>query len=321
MTFDTCQGEERDVIIYSMVATPTQDLLNYVFPVSLENTEERVEEALKVQRLNVGFSRAKEKIHFVLSKPVEQYRGSIGRVLIHYKTLLEDRTVPEDEETDPNSPMERRVLDWITKTPFYQRNEDRLELFAQFPIGDYLRQLDPTYQHPAYRCDFLLQYRGDEKTINVILEYDGFQEHFTNHKKIHVGNYDACYRPEDIERQMVLESYGYKFLRINRFNLGRDPVATLSERFYALIDAATKEEDAAVVTKIRAGANGLSEGTAKHCRKCEQVKPKESFFDPRLRGGQGAYGQICMDCKTKGTSADPAPRKKRIRRYWRKWYR
>ena len=35
MTFDTCQGEERDLIIYSMVATPENDVLNYVFPVSL----------------------------------------------------------------------------------------------------------------------------------------------------------------------------------------------------------------------------------------------------------------------------------------------
>jgi hypothetical protein len=118
-----------------------------------------------------------------------------------------------------------------------------------------------------------------------------------------------------------LESYGYKFLRINRFNLGPDPVTTLSERLYALIDAATKEEDAAVVTKIRDGADGLSKGTAKHCRKCEQVKPMESFFDQKLRGGQGGYGQICMDCKIKGAaSAESAPRKKRIRRYWRRWY-
>ena len=319
MTFDTCQGEERDVIFYSMVATATNDVLNYIFPVSLENTEERVEEALKVQRLNVGFSRAREKIHFILSMPVEQYRGSIGRVLMHYKTLLEDRRVPEGEETDPNSPMERKVLDWTTKTPFYQRNEERLELFAQFPIGDYLRQLDPTYQYPAYRCDFLLCYRGNNQPINVILEYDGFQEHFTDHKKIHLGNYDAYYRPEDIERQMVLESYGYKFLRINRFNLGNDPVATLSDRLYALIDAATKERDAQVVTKIRNDASGLKEGTTKHCRKCDQVKPKESFFDPKLRGGQGNYGQICMECKTKGSrSAETAPPKKRIRRYWKR---
>jgi hypothetical protein len=320
MTFDTCQGEERDVIFYSMVATATHDVLNYVFPVTLENTEERVEEALKVQRLNVGFSRAKEKIHFVLSKPVEQYRGSVGRVLTHYKALLEGRSVPEAEDTDPSSPMERKVLDWVTKTAFYQRNEDQLELFAQFPIGDYLRQLDPTYQHPAYRCDFLLRYRRDDCTINVILEYDGFQEHFTEHKKIHVGNYAAYYRPEDIERQMVLESYGYKFLRINRFNLANDPVATLSERLYALVDAATKEGDAQVVIKIRDGANGLSDGTAKHCRKCEQVKPKEAFFDPKLRAGQGGYGQICVECKSKGTAAaEPVRRHKRIRGYWTRW--
>lgn len=55
MTFDSCQGEERDVIIYSMVATPSHDVLNYVFPVSLDNVGERAEEALKIQRLNVGF--------------------------------------------------------------------------------------------------------------------------------------------------------------------------------------------------------------------------------------------------------------------------
>src|SRR5207245_2834137 len=48
MTFDTCQGEEREIIFYSMVATPTQDLLNYIFPVTLSNTEERVEEMLKM---------------------------------------------------------------------------------------------------------------------------------------------------------------------------------------------------------------------------------------------------------------------------------
>jgi superfamily I DNA and/or RNA helicase len=32
MTFDTCQGEERDVILYSMVATQVSDKLAYVFP-------------------------------------------------------------------------------------------------------------------------------------------------------------------------------------------------------------------------------------------------------------------------------------------------
>jgi hypothetical protein len=64
MTFDTCQGEERDLIVYSMVATNGHDALNYVFPVTMEGAAERIEDALKVQRLNVGFSRAKEGILF-----------------------------------------------------------------------------------------------------------------------------------------------------------------------------------------------------------------------------------------------------------------
>ena len=33
MTFDSCQGEQRKIIFYSMVATAKEDVLNYVFPV------------------------------------------------------------------------------------------------------------------------------------------------------------------------------------------------------------------------------------------------------------------------------------------------
>jgi hypothetical protein len=53
LTFDTCQGEEREVILYRMVATDAHDALNYVFPVVLTDADEKVEDALKFQRLNV----------------------------------------------------------------------------------------------------------------------------------------------------------------------------------------------------------------------------------------------------------------------------
>ena len=43
MTFDTCQGEEREVILYSMVATDAHDALNYVFPVVRKDADEKVE--------------------------------------------------------------------------------------------------------------------------------------------------------------------------------------------------------------------------------------------------------------------------------------
>ncbi len=316
MTFDTCQGEERDVIFYSMVATSAHDVLNYVFPVDIEAAAERVEEALKAQRLNVGFSRAKECIHFVLSKPVEQFRGSVARAIMHYRNVLEEKSLPEAEDTDQASPMERKVLDWIQKTQFFQKHEDRLELIAQFPIGDYLRQLDPYYQHPAYRCDFLLRHYGEERTTNIIIEYDGFAEHFVEHGQIHEGNYDQYYRPEDIERQMVIESYGYKFLRLNRFNLGRDPITTLSKRLFDLINSTSTGQEPEAVVRIRQTAENLAHGDAKHCRKCGKVKPVKAFFDPRLQGGKGGQGQICMDCKRGKVAGLSGKRQKR----WRKRY-
>ena len=135
MTFDTCQGEERDLIIFSMVAIPTRDVLNYIFPPKLDGVADQAEEKLKVQRLNVGFSRAKEGFLFVLSKPVEDFRGAIGRVLLHYKSVLEDRSKPDVSQVDPSSPMEAKVLDWIKKTSFYQANDQAIELIPQFPIG------------------------------------------------------------------------------------------------------------------------------------------------------------------------------------------
>jgi very-short-patch-repair endonuclease len=293
----THQGEEP--IFYSMVATPAQDLLNYVFPVSLENTQDRVEEMLKMQRLNVGFSRAKECIHFVLSKPIGQFSGSIGRVLSHYHQLLADLSLPESEDTDQASPMERKVLDWIKKTAFFQRDRERIELQAQFRLGDYLRQLDPTYHHPSYRVDFLLHYRAPEKTVNVIIEYDGFVEHFTDHHRVHEGNYDSFYRPQDIERQMVLESYGYKFLRINRFNMGQDPVTMLSDRLTQLVGTAVQNHEPQGVGEIRRNIDGVESGESKICPTCQRALPIKNFYDGSLKKGSGGYGRLCQSCKRK----------------------
>lgn len=306
MTFDTCQGEERDLIIFSMVATAERDALNYVFPVTLEGVADKAEDTLKVQRLNVGFSRGKEAFLFVLSKPVDQYKGAIGRVLMHYKSLLEDRTKPDESDVDPSSPMEKKVLDWIYKTTFHQQNEEHVEVVPQFPIGKYLKQLDPFYSHPAYRCDFLVRYYNGNGVVNVIIEYDGFAEHFIERQKIHNGNWDHYYRPEDIERQMVIESYGYKFLRLNRFNLGDDPIESLSKRLYDLIDVASKaDDDNDLISQIKDDVESMEDGSKKRCPKCEQIRESKEFWDPKLKEGKGGHGRICMVCK-----ATPAPRVK-----------
>ena len=110
LTFDTCQGLEREIVIYSMVETVERRILNYIFPITIEGIEDTVEEKLKAQRLNVGLSRAQEMMWFVLSKPVADFNGSIGTALRHYEGRLKEGDTAVAAQTDPKSKMESKVL-------------------------------------------------------------------------------------------------------------------------------------------------------------------------------------------------------------------
>jgi hypothetical protein len=298
MTFDSCQGEERGIIFYSLVASKHSDRLSWIFPASLDQSDAYVEDKLRMQRLNVGFSRAQEKMWFVLSKPIEEYRGSIGRVLHHYNSILKTKSIAQADETDASSPMERQLLEWLKATRLFQLHGDSIELVAQFPVGEYLRQLDPTYEHPFWKADFLLSIptKGG-KSVQVIIEYDGFEYHFTDREKVHAGNFTQYMTPADVERQKVLESYGYKFLRLNRFNIGDNPVATLSQRLEKLVNAADIRVRAVALDAISSTVEALQNKTAKECSKCRNVKDLQTFFDRSLARGKGGYGRICLECK------------------------
>jgi hypothetical protein len=139
------------------------------------------------------------------------------------------------------APVESKVLGWLRQTDFFQQYLKRIRLIPQFPIDDYLRQLDPAYEHPAYRANFLLIFRGDTQVVNIVLEYDGFSEHFRGQEHVNAASYRKYYKVDDIERERVIESYGYHIIRFNRFNIGRDPVATLSSRLENLIEQVTRQ--------------------------------------------------------------------------------
>ena len=320
MTFDTCQGEERNIIFYSMVATPGQDALNYIFPLSLENAQESVEEKLRVQRLNVGFSRAQEMIWIVHSMPLDGFRGAIGQALNYYASVLAKNDVHADQ-TDASSPMEAKVLDWLQKTAFIQKNLDRIEILPQFPIGDYLRQLDPTYRHPAWRVDFLVTFQSDKGPVHIVIEYDGFEHHFQTGINVHVGNHERYLVEADVERQLTLESYGYRFLRINRFNLGKDPVVTLSDRLFGLVEAAGGEPISASVVHVQNQAAGLVNKDLKPCTRCGAIQEQAAFFDPALKEGVGGFGRVCMSCKSQAVNAAAATARSRVGRRSRRWRR
>jgi very-short-patch-repair endonuclease len=266
-----------------------------------------VEEKLKLQRLNVGFSRAEELVWFVHSKPIDEFKGSIAKALEHYAGLLQRGEIRADR-TDRNSPMERSVLDWLQKTAFYQSHRDDIEILPQFPIGDYLRQLDPTYQHPSWRVDFLITFNTAKGTARIVVEYDGFEHHFQKGKDINVGNHERYLVEGDVERQLTLESYGYRFLRVNRFNLGKDPVQTLSDRLERLVDRLLDDHRGGSVDDMRRMASGLAAKELKPCSRCSEIKPQAAFYDRALQGGEGGYGRVCLSCKEAAAKADTEKR-------------
>ena len=296
MTFDTCQGEERDLILYSMVATREDDRLWGVFIKDLANVDLEEEGRIKAQRLNVGFSRAKECVHFVLSKDLSEYGGSVGEALRHYQSALAEAKKEHDvKEVDSKSQMEPAVLNWFYQTSFWHENQNRLELIPQFEIGKYLRQLDKTYSHPAYRVDFLLVYRDDGgRDRKFVIEYDGFREHFKDLPGINATNYQNYYSDEDVYRQKVLEGYGYDFLRLNRFNVGENPIATFDRRLRSLLE--NNSDMSPSITSIHSAIEGLQNGEMKECPKCKMLRKLEEFRDTTLTSG---YGRFCVHCKAK----------------------
>jgi len=298
MTFDTCQGEERDIIYYSMVANAEIDRLWGVFIKDLSAVDIEEDGKIKVQRLNVGFSRAKERMNFVVSKPLNAFTGSIGEALRHYWNELEEaKKEPLPDQVDPNSPMEKEVLNWVVQTKFWQQNKrfGKISLVPQFNIGDYLRQLDPikSYQHPKYKVDFLLLYKNEKaQEYKIVIEYDGFKEHFTQYREVNNFNYNQYYSPEDVYRQKIIESYGYKFIRINKFNSGKNPIETLDKRLLAA--TAEKNGDVDVLQSIHETIDNLQNNGAKECPKCKVIRDSEEFKDPACSTG---YGRFCIYCK------------------------
>ncbi len=112
---------------------------------------------LKMQRLNVGFSRAKDIMVFVHSMPLADYSDTrLGDALRHYEKI------PQRGPGSLHRGRKRfrfagrkRALPLITQTRFFQENRDKLRLIAQFEIGKYIRE-EYHRNIPRYRVDFLL---------------------------------------------------------------------------------------------------------------------------------------------------------------------
>lgn len=228
------QGEERDIVYYSLVEDKKigNGSLKNIYPIP-NGTADNIRK-LKMQRLNVGFSRAKDTMVFVHSMPIEDYSDTrLGDALKYYRSLrdsAQDNYI-EDESVFGSVP-EKELYQMIINTQFYKNNRDKIKLIAQFPIGKYIKEIFHRYI-PKYRVDFLLTISDKGKEQSLILEYDGIEYHTRNPDTVTSHNFSQEYLDYDIERQLELENYGYKFLRINKFTLipnekGKTKIDTLN---------------------------------------------------------------------------------------------
>ena len=106
----------------------------------------------------------------------------------------------------------------LVNTRFVETHRENLKIVPQFNIGEYIRA-QYRKQIPRYRVDFLVTLAQNGREQALILEYDGVEYHTKNPDIVTGHNFTAEYLDYDISRQIELESYGYLFLRINKFNL------------------------------------------------------------------------------------------------------
>jgi hypothetical protein len=176
-----------------------------------------------MQRLNVGFSRAKDTMVFVHSMDLSDYSDSrLGDALKHYWMILEETRTKDHfiaDETVFDSPKEKELYALITQSDFFRQNKDSLKIIPQFDIGKYIQQEFKKFI-PRYRVDFLLTLAAGGKEKCLILEYDGLEYHTKDPSVVRsLEDFKEEYLEYDISRQLELESYGYHFLRINKFTL------------------------------------------------------------------------------------------------------
>ena len=220
MTFDTARGQERDYVLYSLVATPAFDTYSDTLP-SL--TAESA--LLEREQLRDSFSIARETVHFILSKPADAFSGELAHILEEFQAQLTPPTVKTGNVTDILQAAESLFPQYFYATKFYKKHGDKARLVTQFSLGDILKPLAPAHEYPGYKVDFLVAF-GDQR---VVITYDEFKEQFLASHIKNTELYTNYLTAEDIYNQKLLENYGYSFLHFNKFNLGSRPTEVLDK--------------------------------------------------------------------------------------------
>jgi very-short-patch-repair endonuclease len=176
---DGFQGDERDVVLYSLSYDAT-------------NMEQAALSARQAERahiqgmLNVAFTRAREEMHIFHSAPVQAFGMASGQGTIldwlRYAMKVEQTTF------DPRSLSVLRAQSEFEASVMRDLQAQGCTVFAQYPS-----------------CGFFIDLVAEKDGRRVAVECDGEVYHLDEHGEL---------RAEDVLRQEILERAGWRVLRI-----------------------------------------------------------------------------------------------------------
>jgi len=178
------QGDEKDIIIYSLVIRDPKEKRMYQM---LTGETGDLRKDISAGRVNVAFSRARKQVHAVASMPLESIPDGIW--IKRFLTYAHENGKPAAIEEDLK--------------PFDSRFEEEFYAAAKSLLGEgfVIRNQVPSC---GFKIDFSITSQTTGRTLAV--ECDGPMHFVDEGETIQVQS--------DIERQEVLEKAGWRFHRI-----------------------------------------------------------------------------------------------------------
>ena len=181
------QGDEKDVIIYSFVISDPSQKRQYI-PLTGETGDIRAD--INAGRVNVAFSRARYQVHCLVSLPIEKIPSGIW--IKKYLEYVRDN----GEVSFSDSNLED--FDSYFEEEFYHLAKKKFG--KKYKIQNQVKSC-------GFKIDFVVT--NLETSSQIAVECDG-----PTHFKDHIDESYGIYVDSDIQRQLVLESAGWKFFRI-----------------------------------------------------------------------------------------------------------
>ncbi|MBI4321618.1 MAG: ATP-binding protein [Chloroflexi bacterium] len=208
---DGFQGDERDVILYSLSYDAN------IMP-QAAISERMSDQPHRQGMLNVAFTRARDEVHVFHSAPIESFTFANGR---------------------PGA-----LTDWlrhcaqVQATPRATLAGSRLgKVDSQFEtdVATALRDcgLRVLHQYPACGFNVDLVAEREEDRVRVAVECDGERYHLDEH---------GLLKTEDIERQAILERAGWRVVRIPYRKWLNDPRAEVTRVITVLNDLTSADD-------------------------------------------------------------------------------